>query len=136
MKILWVKPDFLHPTGGGGQIRTLETLKRLHRRHEIHFAALDLPQPGAGLHAARNIRRKRIRWRIQSREKADLVIGRACQGPLDQHACSHAALPFARLTAPDGVLTRLEKFDAIVCDFLASAANIPELETRCCFSTT
>ena len=49
MKILWVKPDFLHPTSGGSQIRTLETLKRLHQRHEIHFAALDLPQPGAGL---------------------------------------------------------------------------------------
>ena len=42
MKILWVKSDFLHPTTSGGQIRTLETLKRLHRRHEIHYAALDL----------------------------------------------------------------------------------------------
>ena len=49
MKILWVKSDFLHPARGGGQIRTLETLKRLRQRHEIHFAALDLPQPGFGL---------------------------------------------------------------------------------------
>jgi len=48
MKILWVKSDFLHPTDRGGQIRTLETLKRLHQRHEIHYVALDLvQQPGA-----------------------------------------------------------------------------------------
>src|ERR1700733_1627764 len=37
MKILWVKADFLHPAGRGGQIRTLEMLRRLHRRHEIHY---------------------------------------------------------------------------------------------------
>ena len=41
MKLLWVKADFLHPTTKGGQkVRTLETLKRLHERHEVHFAAL------------------------------------------------------------------------------------------------
>ena len=28
MKILWVKSDFLHPTTRGGQIRTLEMLRR------------------------------------------------------------------------------------------------------------
>ena len=43
MKLLWVKADFLHPTTKGGQIRTLETLKRLHQRHEVHFAALANP---------------------------------------------------------------------------------------------
>ena len=31
MKILWVKSEFLHPTTRGGQIRTLEIVKRLHR---------------------------------------------------------------------------------------------------------
>ncbi len=55
MKILWVKAGFLHPTRAGGQIRTLETLKRLHQRHEIHYAALDLPEPGAGHGAKRGI---------------------------------------------------------------------------------
>ena len=49
MKILWVKSDFLHPATKGGQIRTLETLKRLHRRHEIHYVALDLAQQAGGV---------------------------------------------------------------------------------------
>jgi len=41
MKLLWVKADFLHPTDRGARIRTLETLKRLHKRHEIHYVALN-----------------------------------------------------------------------------------------------
>ena len=41
MRILWVCPAFLHPTRGGGQILSLEILRRLHRRHEIHFVAFD-----------------------------------------------------------------------------------------------
>src|SRR6204780_5608111 len=41
MKILWLKADFLHPTSRGGQIRTLEMLKRLHRRPEVHYVGLD-----------------------------------------------------------------------------------------------
>ena len=45
MKLLWVKADFLHPTDRGAQIRTLETLKRLHKRHEIHYVALNNGNP-------------------------------------------------------------------------------------------
>jgi hypothetical protein len=50
MKILWVNPNFLHPTTKGGQIRTLEILRPLHARHEIHYAALtpDLGAEGPG----------------------------------------------------------------------------------------
>jgi len=41
MKILWVKTDFLHPTTRGGQIRTLEMLRQLHKKHEVHYVAFD-----------------------------------------------------------------------------------------------
>src|SRR2546423_1404173 len=49
MKILWVKSDFLHPADRGGQIRTLEMLKCLHRRHEIHYVAFDDGKTPEGL---------------------------------------------------------------------------------------
>src|SRR5437868_7666503 len=52
MKILWVKSDFLHPTTRGGQIRTLETVKRLHAKHEIHYIAYDNPTHPEGLQRA------------------------------------------------------------------------------------
>src|SRR5947207_9173360 len=43
VKILWVNTNFMHPTTKGGQIRTLEMLRRLHRRHEIHYVAIENP---------------------------------------------------------------------------------------------
>src|SRR5215469_5969738 len=53
MRILWVKTDFLHPTTRGGQIRTLETIKRLHARHEVHYVAYDNPAQPEGLQRAK-----------------------------------------------------------------------------------
>jgi hypothetical protein len=53
MKILWVKSDFLHPTTRGGQIRTLEMLRRLHQRHEIHYIAFDDPNSPEGVARSR-----------------------------------------------------------------------------------
>jgi hypothetical protein len=41
MKTLWVNTNFMHPTTKGGQIRTLEMLRQLHRRHEIHYVAIE-----------------------------------------------------------------------------------------------
>ena len=47
MKLLWVKKDFRHPTTRGVQIRALELLPCLHRRHEIHYAPFNDPnEPG------------------------------------------------------------------------------------------
>ena len=134
MKILWVKADFLHPTQGGGQIRTLETLKHLHLRHEIHFAALDLPQPGEGI-------LKSLKYSTKAYPVAHPVPRK--RGPhywaeLAAGACRDLPLSMRRyrsraLLRQVETLTRREKFDVIVCDFLASAANIPELESAVLF---
>jgi hypothetical protein len=69
MKILWVKSDFLHPTTRGGQIRTLETLKRLHQRHQIHYVALQHPAARKVLRAAPNTLPAPIPSLIASRKK-------------------------------------------------------------------
>ena len=52
MKILWVKTDFLHPTNRGGQIRTLETLRQLHKNNEVHYIAYDNPAEQEGVRRA------------------------------------------------------------------------------------
>lgn len=128
MKILWVKSDFLHPTNGGGQIRTLQTLKRLHQRHEIHFAALDLPQPGVGFRRSSEYCTKAypvshpVPQKSGPRYWAELATGAWASMPLPMLRYRSRAL-LRQVEA----LTRRERFDAIVCDFLASAANIPEL---------
>jgi glycosyltransferase involved in cell wall biosynthesis len=127
MKILWVNSDFLHPTTRGGQIRTLETLKRLHQRHEIHYAALHLPSARGSLersaeyctkaypvahHVPRDFTPRFYRQVCESHfSKTPLAVLRYRSNALRQHVDK---------------LTRKEQFDAIVCDFLFSAANIPD----------
>jgi glycosyltransferase involved in cell wall biosynthesis len=134
MKILWVKSGFLHPTAGGGQIRTLETLKRLHRRHEIHFAALDLPQPGEGFQRSAEYCTKaypvphRAPPRGGPRYWVELARGAGTNLPLSMLRYRSSAL-----RQQVEMLAGHEKFDAIVCDFLAAAANIPELGSAVLF---
>ncbi len=134
MRILWVKPDFLYPASGGGQIRTLETLKRLHQRHEIHFAALDLPQPGVGFDRTSEYCTKAyvvshpVPRKSGPRYWGEIAAGAWTNMPLSMLRYRSSAL--LRLVE---VLTRLDKFDAIVCDFLASAANVPELGSAVLF---
>ena len=48
MKTLWVNSNFMHPTTKGGQIRTLEMLRHLHRWHEIHYVAIANPAQPEG----------------------------------------------------------------------------------------
>ena len=129
VKLLWVKTDFLHPTTHGGQIRSLEILKRLHRRHEVHYAAFAGPDEQEGPERASEystqayaVTRKRPRrfspafWR-QFAEAA--LRGR----PFSAHGFRSAEMRalISRLVQAGG-------FDRIVCDFPYPAVNIDRLE--------
>jgi len=131
MKLLWVKADFLHPTTKGGQIRTLETLKRLHQRHEVHYIALDHAGQPEGL--ARSVEYSTRAYPIPHHvpEKTSVAFA----GQLVEGLFSALPVAVSRYRSPEmrrkiEQLTRSEKFDAIVCDFLFPAQNIPEL-SRC-----
>ncbi len=129
MKILWVKSDFLHPTERGGQIRTLEMLRRLHQRHEVHYVALansrypegparateycsfayplahDLPPQGTAA----------FLWQLIASVISPL--------PLSISRYRSAAM---RRQLTD-LLTK-HTFDAVVCDFVFPAQNLPHLD--------
>jgi glycosyltransferase involved in cell wall biosynthesis len=128
MKLLWVKADFLHPTTKGGQIRTLETLKRLHRRHEVHYIALDHAGQPEGL--ARSVEYSSRAYPIPHfvPEKTSIAFA----GQLAEGLFSKLPVAVSRYRSPAmrrkiEELTRSEKFDAVVCDFLFPAQNIPDL---------
>jgi len=125
VKILWIKSDFLHPTTKGGQIRTLEMLRRLHARHKVHYVAF------AGADSGEELRR--------SSEYCDQAY------PIAHHVPSHQSLGFAwqlvqglisslpvavarfRSAAMRRTLDRLletEHFDTVVCDFPIPAVNL------------
>src|SRR5580658_8161290 len=130
MKLLWVKADFLHPTTRGGQIRTLEMLRRLHRNHEVHYVAFDDPAQPEGL--ARS---------SEYCAKAYPVAHRVPAKTSPAFALQLAAGLFARLPVAVSryqslamrrqveTLVGQQKFDCVVCDFLFPAPNIPQLDS-------
>jgi glycosyltransferase involved in cell wall biosynthesis len=124
MKILWVSPFFLHPTERGAQIRTLGTLRELHKRHEIHFAALNHP---------RNIEGPARSAEYSSRHIAEehAAPGRTSPAIVPQLIGSlvdSMPLAISRYSSPNlrrkiDALIAQEKYDSIVCDFLAAAPS-------------
>ncbi len=128
MKILWVKADFLHPTTRGGQIRTLETLKRLHRRHEIITSAWRIPasrkaSPGAVDDCTRAYP---VPHHVPDKSSpafaAQLLRGLYSSLPVSVERYHSEAMRQKILE-----LTSSIRFDAIVCDFLFPASNFPDL---------
>ena len=129
MKILWVKADFLHPTTKGGHIRTLETLKRLHLRHEIHYVALDLAeqQPG-GVERSGEYCTKAYPIAHSAPTRGSLPfwtqLGASLFSPLPLAVSRYRSEGMRRQIE---TLVRAEKFDSVVCDFLFPALNLPDL---------
>jgi glycosyltransferase involved in cell wall biosynthesis len=134
MKILWVKTDFLHPTDRGGQIRTLETLRRLHLNNEVHYVAYDNPQQPEGVRRATEYctRAYPVNRPIPKRGSP------AFYGQLASNLFSELPLAVGRFNSPQmrNQLQRLiaeHRFDSIVCDFLAVAPDIPDMSRAVLF---
>lgn len=128
MKILWVNPSFLHPTTRGGQIRTLEILKRLHQRNEVHYAAYDREDAPGGPDRADeySTRSYPVQHRIPEKTSPAFALQLAANlfSPLPLAVSRYKSRPMRDL------ITRLiakECFDSIVCDFLFPAPNFPAL---------
>ncbi len=128
MKILWVKSDFLHPTTKGGHIRTLQTLRRMRTRHQVHYVAF------LGDHEREPLERSAeycdrafpIRHRVPGHGTL------AFYGQLMKGLFSPTPVAVARYRSPEmeRTITSLRAshcYDAVVCDFLAPAPNISSL---------
>ncbi len=126
MKLLWVKADFLHPTNRGGQIRTLETLKRLHTRHEVHYIALNNGNP-EGVERSHEYcsRAYPIDHRVPEKNTAAFA-GQLLAGLVSPLPVAVSRYRSDRMKREIESLSRREHFDAIVCDFLFPAPNLPD----------
>lgn len=129
MKILWVCGTFLHPTNKGGQIRTLEMLKRLHERHEIHYVAFQQNGETEGLERA-------VEYSTQAYAIPHAVPARGTVPFFRQLAAnlfSGLPLSVSRYVSPAmrEVITSLRSkhsFDSVVCDFLFPAPNFSNFD--------
>jgi glycosyltransferase involved in cell wall biosynthesis len=128
VKILWIKSDFLHPTNRGGQIRTLEMLRRLHCRHEVHFVGFDDPAQPEGPEKSSQYcsRAYPVRHVPPSKESAAFYWQLAGNlfSPLPVVISRQKSQEMTRLVSD---LISQHKFDAVVSDFLSPSINIPDL---------
>lgn len=130
VKLLWVKTDFLHPTNRGGQIRTLETLRRLHARHEVHYICFDDPEQQEGPSRAHEYAKV---WHTVPHQVArKSLTSPVFLAQLAKGLFSDTPVPVERWTSLPmkkkiEELKSREKYDTVVCDFLFPAPNVPEL---------
>jgi glycosyltransferase involved in cell wall biosynthesis len=134
MKLLWASTNFLHPTTKGGQIRTLEMLKRLHRRHEIHYVAIEDPAQPEGPARSREYSTRSYPFRHSVPGKNSIAF----LGQLAAGLFSPMPLAISRFSSPalgkfiESLLER-EGFDRAVVDFLAPTSYYPALERAVLF---
>lgn len=129
MKLLWVKSDFLHPTTRGGQIRTLETLKRLRRKHEIHYVALNHGSPEG---VERSPEYSTYAYPIDHHvpEKTSVAFaGQLIKGLVSPIPVAVSRYCSGKMRSQIERLSKSHKFDCVVCDFLFPAPNIPDLSS-------
>jgi glycosyltransferase involved in cell wall biosynthesis len=129
MKILWLSNLFLHPTTKGGQIRTLEMLRCLSRRHEIHFVAYEDPHTPEGRRRAGEYSAAAYACpHPPSRRYTPAFFGemaRNLASPLPLQVERRRSTGMRRLLEK---LLADHRFDSLVCDFLTPSINIPRLE--------
>jgi len=136
MKILWVKSDFLHPTTRGGQIRTLETIKRLHQKHLVHYIAFDDPVQREGPRRAGEYSSAHYAIPHSVAEKkltSPAFVTQLIAGMISPLPIAIVRWRSVAMRREIERLQRSEQFDAIVCDFLSSAPNIPDLSQAVIF---
>jgi polysaccharide biosynthesis protein PslH len=128
MRLLWVKTDFLHPTTRGGQIRTLEMVKRLHRRHHLDYLAFDDPEQPEGPVRAPEYSAAHYAIPHHVPNKRSLAFaGQLVRGLVDPLPVAVLRYRSEAMRRRLEELSRRERYDAIVCDFLFPAPNCPDL---------
>jgi glycosyltransferase involved in cell wall biosynthesis len=128
MKILWICPSFLHPTNRGGQIRTLGTLRELHKRHEIHFAALNDPRNSEGQQRSSEYSSSHfsVEHTVPDRGSSR-IIPQIVSSIVNATPIAVSRYSSSRLKQVLDALIAVEHYDSIVCDFLMSTPNLRDL---------
>jgi len=131
MKILWVKSDFLHPTTRGGQIRTLEMLRRLHRRHEVHYVAFDDARQPEGLARAHEYATHVYPVSHSAPDKrSPAFAAQLVQGLFSPLPLAVSRWVSEKMHRKIEEVVRQHRFESIVCDFLVPAPSLGDVLSR------
>jgi polysaccharide biosynthesis protein PslH len=127
MRILWLKTELLHPVDKGGRIRTHAMLRELKRRHHVTYLTLD--DGGAAADAVARADEychalERIPFRAAPKFSAGFYADllRNLASPLPWFVARYRSAAMRRAIAEQ---VRTGGYDAVVCDFLVPAVNLP-----------
>jgi len=135
VKILWICPTFLHPTTRGGQIRTLGMLRELNRSHEIHFAALQRPEDGSEgvARSAEYCTQSYPVFHDPPKTRSTAFGIQALTSIFSQMPLAVSRWRSSALRLRIDQLLKEQRFDHLVCDFLAAAPNVPVMQRAALF---
>ena len=127
MRILWVGPNFLHPTTKGGQIRTLETLRELHQRHEIHYAAFTDPKHPEGIERSAEYSSRSYPFHLRLADKrSPAFLGDLLGGLISPVPVAVKRFHTEEMSRFAAEALQAGRYDCVVCDFLAVAENFSQ----------
>lgn len=127
MKLLWLNAGLLLPLDKGGKLRTWHVMRHLARRHEITYLSFeDRTQTQADRDGMRE-----VCARLECVPRTDPPKGTwkfyadAARYVVDPVPYAVAKYRSAHYRARLEALLAAERFDAVVCDFLVPAVNMP-----------
>ncbi len=128
MKILWLNAGLLLPLDKGGKLRTWHLMRHLAARHDITY--LSFSDPGQ-THADR-VGMREVCSRLETVPRTDAPKGTVrFYADAARHALDPAPYAVAKYRSTayherlDALLART-RYDAVVCDFLPPAINLPD----------
>lgn len=126
MKILWVKVGGLVPLDTGGKIRSYHILRELSRRHDVTFFT-SYAEHRDDIHGELDrIFARVIRYPLRvPRSRSFGNLTRYARGFLSRQPHQLVRHHSSQVTLGLRHLLEKEKFDVVVCDFLAAAGMIP-----------
>lgn len=128
LRILWLKTELLHPVDKGGRVRTYQMLRALARDHHVTYLTLD-----DGQSAADAVERSSEYAAVTLRVPFATARKRTARfyTELAMNCFSHLPYAIAKYRSPAMMRTIRDvvtagEIDIVVCDFLASAVNVPD----------
>ena len=109
-------------------------LRRLHRRHEVHYLTLDDGlQPEGPVRASEYCRHFESVPHHAPAKRSLAFAGQVAAGLISQLPVAVSRWRSEEMRRRAGEMCEREKYDAVVCDFLFPAPNVPGLERAVLF---
>ena len=128
MKLLWLNAGLLLPLDKGGKLRTWHVMRNLARRHDITYLAFEDPAAAqTDRDGMSEVCRELVTVRRTDADKGTLrFYAGAARYVVDSMPYAIAKYRSAAYRTRIDALLRDRRFDAVVCDFLPPAVNLPE----------